>query len=80
MSRLVQFNIIWVYGHMNKIAQNCVKSVRIRTFSSPNVPAFGPNTPYLSIFNPNAGKYGPEKLRIRMLFTQCKFCELVIMT
>ena len=24
-----------------------------------------------SVFSPNAGKYGPEKLRIRTLFTQC---------
>ena len=24
----------------------------------------------LSVFSPNAGKYGPEKLRIRTLFTQ----------
>ena len=24
-------------------------------------------TPYLSIFSPNAGKYGPEKLQIRIL-------------
>ena len=29
------------------------------------------DTPYLSIFSPNTGKYGPEKLRIRTLFTQC---------
>ena len=28
------------------------------------------DTPYLSVFNPNAKKYGPEKLRIRTLFTQ----------
>ena len=28
------------------------------------------NTEYLSVFNPNARKYGPEKLRIRTLFTQ----------
>ena len=27
--------------------------------------------PYLSIFNPNVGKYGPEKLQIWKLFTQC---------
>ena len=27
-------------------------------------------TPYLCIFSPNAGKYGPEKLQIRTLFTQ----------
>ena len=26
--------------------------------------------PYLSVFSLNAGKYGPEKLRIRTLFTQ----------
>ena len=29
------------------------------------------DTLYLSVFNPNAGKCGPEKLRIRALFKQC---------
>ena len=29
------------------------------------------DTPYLLVFTPNAGKYWPEKLRIRTLFTQC---------
>ena len=29
------------------------------------------NTPYLSVFSPNAGKYKPEKLLVRTLFTQC---------
>ena len=29
------------------------------------------DTPYLSVFSPNAGNYGPEKLRIQTLFTQC---------
>ena len=29
------------------------------------------DTPYLSVFSPNAGKYGPEKLRTWTLFTQC---------
>ena len=29
-------------------------------------------TEYLSIFSPNAGKYGSEKLRIRTLFAECK--------
>ena len=29
------------------------------------------DTPYLSVFSLNAGKYGPEKLRIRTLMTQC---------
>ena len=28
------------------------------------------HTPYLSVFSPNAGKYGPEKLRIWTFFTQ----------
>ena len=29
------------------------------------------DTDYLSVFSSNAGKYGPEKLRIPTLFTQC---------
>ena len=33
---------------------------------------------YLSVFSPNAGKYGPEKLRIRTLFTQCNTMTLKI--
>ena len=39
---------------------HCVKSTRIRSFSGLYFPAFGLNT----------RKYGPEKLRIRTLFTQ----------
>ena len=31
------------------------------------------DTEYLSLFSPNVGKYGPEKLRIWTLFTQCRF-------
>ena len=38
-----------------------VKSVQIRSFASPCFPAFGLNTEKYSLFNPNAGKYGPEK-------------------
>ena len=30
-------------------------------------------TDYRDVFSPNAGKYGPEKLRIRTLFTQWYF-------
>ena len=26
---------------------------------------------FWAVFSPNAGKYGPEKLRIRTFFTQC---------
>ena len=46
-----------------------VKRVRIWSFSGSHFPAFGLNrdTPFLSIFSPNAGKYGPEKLQIRTL-------------
>ena len=51
----------------------CVKSVRIRSFSGRYFPAFGLkmylDTPYLSVFSPNAEKHGPEKLRIRTPFT-----------
>ena len=59
-------------------AKYCVKSVRIRSFSGAYFPAFGlirrdsPYNLYLSVLSANAGKYGPEKLRIRTLFTQCK--------
>ena len=30
--------------------------------SGPHFPAFGLNTPYLSVCSPNTGKYGPEKI------------------
>ena len=42
-----------------------MKSVRIWSFSGP----------YLSVFSPNAGKYGPEKLLIWTRFTQCTYKE-----
>ena len=64
-----------------------VKSVRIRSFSGLYFPAFGPNTEiykvlskiyevlclFISVFSPNAGKCGPEKFRIRTLFTKLLF-------
>ena len=37
--------------------------VRIRSYYGPYFPAFGliqTDTPYLSVFSPNAEKYGPE--------------------
>ena len=51
-----------------------VKSVRIRSFPVrifPHPDWKRIDTEYLSVFSPNAGKYGKEKLRIRTLFTQC---------
>ena len=40
---------------------HCVKSVRIQAFSGPYFPTLGLNKE-ISVFSPNAGKYGPEKL------------------
>ena len=34
------------------------------------------DTEYLPVFSPNAEKYGPEKLQIPTLFTQCLRCGL----
>ena len=58
--------IIWHWdcyqltGLISSVLRNfhCVKSIRIRR-------------PVLSVFSPYAGKYRPEKLRIKTLFTQC---------
>ena len=49
---------------------HCLKTVRIRRLSAPCFSAFGLNTPHLSVFSSNAGKYGPEKLQIGTLFQQ----------
>ena len=46
---------------------HCLKSIHIWRFSGPYFTAFGLN---MERFSRNAGKYGPEKLRIRTLFTQ----------
>ena len=54
-----------VFENLVLLRVHCVKIVRIRSFSGPHFPAF----------SPNAGKYGPEKLRIQTLFTQCFSCE-----
>ena len=40
-------------------------------YISPHLDWIRRDTPYLSTFSPNEGKYGPEKLRIQTLFTQC---------
>ena len=36
------------------------------------------DTLYLSVFSPNARKYGPEKLLIQTLFTQCKLYICIV--
>ena len=37
------------------------KVSKYRVFSGPYFPVFGLNMEYLSVFRPNAGKYGPQK-------------------
>ena len=54
----------------SSINLHCVKSVHIQSFSGLYFPAFGLNTER-SVFSPNVGKCGPEKPRMRKLFTQC---------
>ena len=55
-----------IYGSSNKFQTlHCVKGIRTRSYSVPHFPAFGLNTewrdtPYLSVFIPNAGKCGQE--------------------
>ena len=41
-----------------------LKSVRIRSVSSPYFTCIFPHTPYLSVFSPNAGKCGKIRTRI----------------
>ena len=45
---------------------HCVKSARIWSYSGPAL--FW--TEHFSVFSPNAGKYGPDQLRIQTLFMQ----------
>ena len=50
-----------------------VKSICIRSFFGPHFPAFGLNTERYGVslrIQSDGEKYGPEKLRIRKLFTQ----------
>ena len=37
-----------------------MKTVRIKSYSSPHFPAFGLNTERYGVFNQNMGKYRPE--------------------
>ena len=47
-------------SYITSVFSYCVKSVHIRSYSGPHFPAFVLNTVYLSVFSPNAGKFGPE--------------------
>ena len=56
---------ITVTKHSNIKYIQCVKSIQIRVFFLvsifPHSQWIRRDIPYLSVFNPNAGKYGPEK-------------------
>ena len=54
---------------------HCVKGVCIWSFSCPYFSVFGLNTEYFFVFSPNKGKYRPENLRIRTLFTHERIIE-----
>ena len=54
-----------------RIGQSALRSkVRIRSFYGLCFPAYGLNMDRCSVFSPNAGKYGSEKLRTHTLLTQ----------
>ena len=57
-------------AYYRKKKKNCVKIVLIWSYSDLYFPTFGLNAELCGVFSQNAGKYGPEKLRIRTLFTQ----------
>ena len=63
LSLFKYFKINWSFYIAWKVSKYGV-------FSDPYFPVFGLNTEYLSVFSPNTGKYGPEKIRIWTLFTQ----------
>ena len=63
---------------------HCLIIVRIRSFSGLHFSAFGLSTEryvYPPVFDPNAGKYRPEKLQLRTLFMQCvAFVSVLILS
>ena len=70
-SRLFHFNIETTLRE--KVSVFGVFLVRIFPYSD-----YSRITPYLSVFNPNAGNYKPEKLRIQTLFMKCQSFDLRI--
>ena len=62
--------IFYVVANIQILCEKCPYSefflVRIFAYSD----CIRSCAPYLSVFSLNAGKFGPEKLRIRTLFTQ----------
>ena len=64
---------------LNLVLKRYVKSVQIWSFFwsvFSHIRTERTDTSYLSVFSPNVGKYGPEKLRIWTNFTQWKVLGL----
>ena len=77
LSRILDWGRQWKTGN-NTLKKNLPHRIALREkypyseFPGPYFPTFGLNTHYLSVFSPNVEKYGPEKLRIGALSTQCR--------
>ena len=48
-------------------------------FFGPYFPAIGLNTEKYEVFSRSAGKYGPEKTRIWIFFTQCFILKFTVL-
>ena len=64
---------IMLLKYSNLSASHYVKSVRVWSFSGPYFPIFGLSTESYTEekYGPDAGKYGPEKLRIDWIGLEC---------
>ena len=62
---------LWPDFLWTPLLKKCQYSEIFRSVSSPHSDCIRRDMEYLSVFSPNAGKYGPEKLRIWTVFTQC---------
>ena len=71
--KLINMADIWMKMNNSHCVRHYAKSVRIRIFLVrilPHSEWIGRDREYLSVFSPNMGKYGPDNLQIRTLFTQ----------
>ena len=64
---------IMLLKYSNLSASHYVKSVRVWSLSGPYFPIFGLSTERYTEekYGPDAGKYGPEKLRIDWIGLEC---------
>ena len=71
--KLINMADRWMKMNNSQCVKHYAKSVHIQIFLVrifPHSEWIGRDREYLSVFSPNAGKYGPENLQIRTLFTQ----------